>query len=87
MLAILGCEGFVGSMLTEVLRSSGSTYLGTSRSKIDYTNGLILRDFLLANDVKAVINEGFYTGKPNVDACELPSTNVSKVTYYFHTSH
>ena len=56
MIVLPGCEGFVGSMLTEVLRSSGSTYLGTSRSKIDYTNGLILRDFLLANDVKILIN-------------------------------
>lgn len=55
--------------------------------KTDYTNGLNLRDFLLANDVKAVIKEGDYSGKPNVDMCELPSTNVSKVTHYFHTSH
>ena len=71
MLAVLGCRGFVGKTLTEVLRSSGSPYIGTTRSKIDYTNGFILRDFLLANGVTCLINAAGYTGKPNVDACEL----------------
>ena len=44
---------------------------GLSRSVIDYTNLDELRSLL--NDVKPrfLINAAGYTGKPNVDACEL----------------
>tara|TARA_B100001248_G_C27384370_1_gene458805 strand:+ start:538 stop:1356 length:819 start_codon:yes stop_codon:yes gene_type:complete len=44
---------------------------GISRTEIDYTNPKILKDFLKYNNPSFLLNAAGYTGKPNVDACEL----------------
>ena len=44
---------------------------GISRTEIDYTNPKILNEFLRSKKPRFLINAAGYTGKPNVDACEL----------------
>ena len=71
MLTILGLSGYVGSKLIIVLESLGISYIPMSRTKIDYYNSSHLKNFLKSNGIKILINAAGYTGKPNVDACEL----------------
>jgi len=45
--------------------------LPLSRKQVDYTRFDVLLEFLRANTPSFVINAAGFTGKPNVDACEL----------------
>lgn len=71
MILLLGGTGYVGSAFRELYAINSVPYKNISRRDIDYTS----RDELiqLIRDVKPVflINAAGYTGKPNVDACEL----------------
>ena len=49
----------------------GQEAIGLIRSEIDYTNVLTLRSWLKSKNPRFVLNSAGYTGKPNVDACEL----------------
>ena len=71
MFLILGSKGYLGSHFFKHLRNIGEDVRGLSRSEIDYTDLDKLRTLL--NDVKPrfLINAAGYTGKPNVDACEI----------------
>ena len=68
MIVLLGKTGYIASRITQL---GGSRVLGVSRSDLDYFKVNELSDLL--KDVKAefVVNAAGYTGKPNVDACEL----------------
>ena len=71
MYLILGSKGYLGSHFFKHLRKMGQSVNGLSQSEIDYTDLDQLRTLL--NDVKPkfLINAAGYTGKPNVDACEI----------------
>ena len=71
MLIILGSSGYVGSKIFHFLIKKETEVIGVSRSEIDYTNPKILKEFLRSKKPKYLINAAGYTGKPNVDACEL----------------
>ena len=71
MLCILGRSGYVGSKMFDFLSKNEREVLGISRSEIDYTNPKILKVFLRSKKPRFLINAAGYTGKPNVDACEL----------------
>ena len=71
MFAILGSSGYIGSKIFHFLTKNGREVIGVSRSEIDYTNPKILKDFLRSQKPRFLINAAGYTGKPNVDACEL----------------
>ena len=71
MFVILGSSGYVGSKIFHFLTKNRRQVIGVSRSEIDYTNPKILKEFLRSKKPRFLINAAGYTGKPNVDACEL----------------
>lgn len=71
MFLILGSSGYVGSKFSHFLTKNERKVIGISRYEIDYTNPKILKEFLRSKKPSFLINAAGYTGKPNVDACEL----------------
>ena len=71
MYLILGAKGYVGSQFSSYLLSLGHGVLGLSRNDFDYTDESKLIPFLKEKQPKFLINAAGYTGKPNVDACEI----------------
>ena len=71
MFFVLGSSGYVGSKIFHFLTKNERDVIGISRSEIDYTNPKILKEFLRSKKPRFLINAAGYTGKPNVDACEL----------------
>ena len=71
MFLVLGSSGYVGSRIFHFLKSNGWKVVGISRAEIDYTNPKILHEFLQSKNPRFLINAAGFTGKPNVDACEL----------------
>jgi UDP-glucose 4,6-dehydratase len=71
MYLVIGSNGYVGSYFLEHLNQCGWPVRGLSRKEVDYSNTGKLASFL--KDIKPtfIINAAGYTGKPNVDACEL----------------
>jgi dTDP-4-dehydrorhamnose reductase len=71
MILLLGATGYIGEAFATELRRRGAKFTPLSRRQVDYTRFDALREFLRANQPEFVINAAGYTGKPNVDACEL----------------
>lgn len=71
MIIILGSSGYVGSKYVEFLSSRGVKFLGFSRKQVDYTTKEGLSSLIRSTGASFLINAAGYTGKPNVDACEL----------------
>jgi UDP-glucose 4,6-dehydratase len=71
MFIILGSNGYVGTKIFNFLKKNERDVIGISRSESDYTNPKILKEFLRSKKPRFLINAAGYTGKPNVDACEL----------------
>jgi dTDP-4-dehydrorhamnose reductase len=71
MIYLLGGSGYVGGAYQALLTRKGVPFRNLRRAEIDYTNRDILRRALLADRPEFLINAAGYTGKPNVDACEL----------------
>jgi dTDP-4-dehydrorhamnose reductase len=71
MLLLLGGTGYVGQAFCELFDHNSVQYRSVSRREIDYTNRDQLTRLLRETKPEFVINSAGYTGKPNVDACEL----------------
>lgn len=71
MIVVLGASGYVGQAFVTELQQRRQPFLALARSHVDYTRFDRLLDFLKAKKPAFVINAAGYTGKPNVDACEL----------------
>jgi dTDP-4-dehydrorhamnose reductase len=71
---ILGAAGYVGNAYTQYFEKRGINAQAISRSDLDYSNPAMLSDALKTERPSFVINCAGYTGKPNVDACELHKT-------------
>ncbi len=71
MILLLGATGYVGRAFQSALHDRGEKYGTLSRSQLDYTDYATLVDFLRSTRPSLLINAAGYTGKPNVDACEL----------------
>src|SRR5437667_1845040 len=71
MILLLGATGYVGQAFATELRRRGCGYIPLSRKAIDYTRFEILFDYVRKTSPKFVINAAGYTGRPNVDACEV----------------
>ncbi len=71
MIYLLGGSGYVGSAFQALFRLKGIRYRSLSRSELDYSDPALLRAALLGDRPEFLINAAGYTGKPNVDACEL----------------
>lgn len=71
MIYLLGGSGYVGQAYQALLTRKGIPFRNLRRAELDYTNGDVLRAALERDKPEFLINAAGYTGKPNVDACEL----------------
>lgn len=71
MIYLLGGSGYVGQTYQALLTRKGIPFRNLRRSEVDYANPAVLRAALLRDKPEFLINSAGYTGKPNVDACEL----------------
>jgi dTDP-4-dehydrorhamnose reductase len=71
MIFLLGGSGYVGSAYQALLQRKGVPFRNLRRADIDYTNPATLTELLRQHKPDFLINAAGYTGKPNVDACEL----------------
>lgn len=75
MIYLLGGSGYVGQAYQSLLKSKGIPFKNLRRADLDYTDVATLTVALKADRPAFLINAAGYTGKPNVDACELDKTN------------
>jgi dTDP-4-dehydrorhamnose reductase len=71
MILLLGASGYIGEAFAKELRRRKIDFVPIARKQTDYTRFDLLLEFLKAKKPEFVINAAGYTGKPNVDACEL----------------
>ncbi|HXI69386.1 MAG TPA: sugar nucleotide-binding protein [Verrucomicrobiae bacterium] len=71
MILLLGATGYIGQAFAKELQRRKKDFIPLSRQQIDYTRFGALLDFLKTSTPSFVVNAAGYTGKPNVDACEL----------------
>jgi len=71
MIYLLGGSGYVGSAYQALLQRKGLAFRNIRRAEFDYTDRVALTDLLRREKPAFLINAAGYTGKPNVDACEL----------------
>src|ERR1017187_2321883 len=71
MILLLGASGYVGQAFARELQRRRLPFMPLSRKETDYARFDALWNFLKARKPEFVINAAGYTGKPNVDACEL----------------
>src|SRR5271170_4056274 len=71
MILLLGASGYIGEAFVKELELRKSDFIPLARKQVDYTRFDALLEFLRAKRPAFVINAAGYTGKPNVDACEI----------------
>ncbi len=71
MFVLLGGNGYVGTAFHQHLSRLELPHVVVSRKTVDYANRDLLIDFLRSQNPTFVINAAGFTGRPNVDACEL----------------
>ena len=71
MIILLGGRGYVGTAFQKHLEGLQTDFEVVSRKTLDYTNGELLVKFLRERRPEFVINAAGFTGRPNVDACEV----------------
>ena len=71
MIYLLGGSGYVGSAYQALLARKKIPFRNLRRADFDYANQAALTDLLRKEKPEFLINAAGYTGKPNVDACEL----------------
>jgi len=71
MIYLLGGSGYVGNAYQQLLSRKGIPFRNLRRKDLDYANPSALAAALKTDRPEFVINAAGYTGKPNVDACEL----------------
>ena len=74
MIFLLGGSGYVGTAYQALLQRKGLPFRNVRRADFDYTNLPALTGLLRREQPEFLINAAGYTGKPNVDACELHKT-------------
>lgn len=68
---LIGGTGYVGTEFQRVLSARNLKYLNISREHHDYYDMCLLRDIIDTSGADFVINAAGFTGKPNVDQCEV----------------
>ena len=71
MIVLLGASGYIGAAFAAELKRRNREFIPLARKQVDYTRFDRLLEFLQARRPEFVVNAAGYTGKPNVDACEL----------------
>ena len=69
MIVVLGGSGYVGSSIVNLLATQGKEVRVLSRKDCNYYDPASLGEAI--GNADFVINAAGYTGRPNVDACEL----------------
>jgi len=75
MILLLGSTGFVGNEFRKLLDSKSVAWMPLSGRAFNFSNKAPLSAELKGQNISFVINCAGYTGKPNVDACELDKGN------------
>ncbi len=75
MIYLLGGSGYVGQAYQKLLSQKGLAFKHIRRADPNYSDPTALTAALKADKVTFLINSAGYTGKPNVDACELHKTD------------
>ncbi len=71
MILLLGATGYIGEAFAHELTRRKKDFITLSRKQVDYSRFEVLLEFLRGKKPLFVVNAAGYTGKPNVDACEL----------------
>ncbi len=71
MIYLLGGSGYVGHAYQALLTRKGIPFRNLRRADVNYADRATLTDLLRHAKPEFLINAAGYTGKPNVDACEL----------------
>jgi UDP-glucose 4,6-dehydratase len=71
MIVLLGSTGFVGQAIAKQLRDAKIDFRCPGRRDVDLGDVASIRTMLSELKADFLINSAGYTGKPNVDACEL----------------
>lgn len=71
MIVVLGASGYIGQAFAQLLSERGRPFTPLARKDLDYTRYDRLLEFLQNTRPEFLINAAGYTGKPNVDACEV----------------
>ena len=74
MIYLLGGSGYVGQAYQDLLTQKGVPFKNLRRADLDYGDTAALTAALKRDRPAFLINAAGYTGKPNVDACELHRT-------------
>lgn len=78
MILLIGGTGYVGLKFQEILTNKNVEFINLSRSKVNYYDYKLLSDVISSSDPDFVINAAGYTGKPNVDQCEIEKSGTIK---------
>ena len=74
---LLGASGYIGNYFHKELLKRGKDVIPLSRKEVDYCDFNQLQKYIrvhLSGNVDFLINAAGYTGKPNVDKCEVEKT-------------
>lgn len=71
MILLLGASGYIGEAFERELQRRQWPFQPLSRKEVDYSRFEVLLDFLKRNKPEFLVNVAGFTGKPNVDACEI----------------
>jgi len=71
MILLLGASGYIGQAFARELQVRGEVFTALSRKELDYSRFDPLLKYLRETKPAFVLNAAGYTGKPNVDACEI----------------
>src|SRR5215469_15060231 len=71
MIIVLGASGYIGQAFAAELQKRKQPFKALSRGQVDYSRFDVLLSFLRETKPAFLVNAAGYTGKPNVDACEI----------------
>src|SRR3954451_17446738 len=71
MILLLGATGYIGQAFAQELQNRKTPFYSLSRKELDYTRFHSLWNHLKQEKPEFVINAAGFTGRPNVDACEI----------------
>jgi dTDP-4-dehydrorhamnose reductase len=71
MILLLGATGYIGQAFAQELQNRKTPFYSLSRKELDYTRFDSLWNHLKQEKPEFVINAAGFTGRPNVDACEI----------------
>ncbi len=71
MILLLGGSGYIGNAFCRYFEARSIAYRSVARAEVDYTQRDNLVRLIQQSKATFLINAAGYTGKPNVDACEL----------------